>query len=273
MRQILWIPAILALLSAPVSADVLAVVDDADLTWDEVVMMIGGEENAAYLGIATAADAAEVLESWVREEVMVRAARAEGLESDPAVAFQIDQAVRQILLEAYMADVVEPLQVSQLEIENYVAEWYDTYTNSILAEHIVVTDGTLASSIRSQISAGADFNALAEQYSVGPSAGDGGSLGWITRGQSGFMSFDEAAFSLQPGEISDVVETGAGFHIVRVLDVEPLDPVPTVEEVTEFVGMEMMQKVQEEAIMGLVEELRASHSVQLFPERLLQHLE
>lgn len=273
MRLSSWILGILTVLALQASADVLATVDDAELTWDDVVRMIGGEENAQYLGVADATAASEVLESWVREEVMVRAAETAGLESDPEVAFMIEQAVRQILLEAYMAEIVEPLQVSQLEKENYVAEWYDTYTKSINAEHIIVADANLANSILAQLQGGADFAQLAAQYSIGPSAEEGGSLGWITRGQSGYMSFDEAAFALEAGGMSGVVETGAGFHIIRVLEVEPLSPVPTQEEVTEFVGMELEQVLQEEAIMSRVEELRASHTVQLFPDRLLQHLE
>jgi peptidyl-prolyl cis-trans isomerase C len=273
MRFFLLIMIALTVPASQATADVLATVDDSELTWDDVVRMIGGEENAQLLGVTTSTAATEVLESWVREEVMVRAATASGLESYPDVAFLIEQAVRQILLEAYMAEIVEPLQVSQLEKENYVAEWFDTYTKSIHAEHIIVADENLANSLLAQVQGGADFAQLAFQYSIGPSAGEGGSLGWITRGQSGYMSFDEAAFALEPGEISGVIETRAGFHIIRVLEVEPLDPVPTLEEVTEFVGMELEQAMQEEAIMDKVEELRATHAVQLFPDRLLLHLE
>ena len=273
MRHSLLIIAFFAVFASQASADVLATVDDNDLTWEDVVRMIGGEENAQLLGVTTTTEASEVLESWVREEVMVRAAIASGLESDPDVAFLIEQATRQALLEAYMAEIIEPLQVSQLEKENYVAEWYDTYTKSINADHLIVLDENLANSILAQLQGGADFNELAVQYSIGPSAGEGGSLGWITRGQSGYMTFDEAAFTLEPGEISGVIETAAGFHIIRVLEVEPLNPVPTVEDVTEFVGMELEQIVQEEAILNRVDELRATHAVQLYPDRLLLHME
>jgi len=273
MRPFLHVlTAALTLLAGSAAADVLATVDDADLTWMEVVMMIGGEENAPYLGITSTADASEVLESWVREEVMVRAAVASGLESDPDIAFLIDQATRQILLDAYMGELVSDVHVSQLEKENYVDEWFETYTITIHARHIIVDSAVLANSILAMARGGSDFQDLAREYSMGPSGENGGDLGWITRGQSGYMEFDEAAFTLPVGGISSVVETGAGFHIIQVVEIEDLSPAPTVGDINEFVGMELDQILQEEVILEKVEQLRATHSVQLFPDRLLQHL-
>ena len=260
------------ILPAAASADVLATVDDASLTWEEVLYMIGGEANIPYLGITSEAGAAEVLQSWVREEVLVQAAEAAGMESDPDVAMLLEQARRQILLEAYMADLVSDLQPSRLEVENYVEEWLSTYRKSAHVRHIVLGSRTTAATILARLSTGADFAAMAQEYSIGPSGADGGDLGWITRGQSGYMSFDEAAFSLAPGEISEVVETGAGYHIIKVEDTEPITPEPSVSDIQQVVEMELTQAMQEEAIMAEVEALELNHSVSIYPERLLDHL-
>jgi len=271
MRRIFLIALILAL-PGTIPAQVLATVDDAQLTWEDVVSMIGGVQNVPYLGITSESTAAEVLQSWVREEVLVRAAMSAGLESDPEVQQLLEQAERQILLEAYMSDIVAGLQPSQLEIENYVDEWLSTYRKSAHVRHIVVDDLNLANSILARVRAGTDFASLAQEYSIGPSGPDGGDLGWITRGQTGYMNFDEAAFRLGAGEVSDVVETGAGYHIIKVLDTRPLSPEPTVQEISQVVAMELTQVMQEEAIMSRVEDLELNHEVQLYPERLLEQL-
>jgi parvulin-like peptidyl-prolyl isomerase len=255
-----------------VSAQVLATVDDAQLTWEDVLYMIGGEQNVPYLGITSEASATDVLQAWVREEILVRAAKSAGLESDPEVRQLLEQAERQILLEAYMSDIVAGLQPSQLEIENYVDEWLSTYRKSAHVRHIVVDDLNLANSILARVRAGSDFAALAQEYSMGPSSTNGGDLGWITRGQSGYMAFDEAAFRLSEGEISDVVETGAGYHIIKVIETEPLTPEPTADEIKQVVAMELTQVMQEEAIMSRVEELEGGHQIQLYPGRLLEQL-
>ncbi|MCK4506175.1 MAG: peptidylprolyl isomerase [Candidatus Aegiribacteria sp.] len=272
MRFILIIT-ILLLFTAASSADVLATVNSTSLSWDDIVQMIGGEQNAQYLGITSLATADEVLHSWVREEIMVLAAESNDLESIPEVAYAIEQARRQILLEVYMNDIVSGLQPSQLEIENYVDEWLDTYMKSIHARHIIVQDIDLANSLLARLRAGSDFATLAQEYSIGPSGVDGGDLGWITRAQSGYMSFDEAAFRLPEGGISDIVETGVGYHIIKTVEIQPLSPEPTVSEITQVVAMELTQSMQEEAVMEQVESLETQYTVATYPERLLQHLE
>lgn len=270
--RIVFFAALMLALPGSILAQVLATVDDAQLTWDDVLYMIGGEQNVPYLGITSEASAVEVLQSWVREEILVRAAMDAGLESDPDISMLIEQAERQILLEAYMSDLVAGLQPSQLEIENYADEWLSTYKKSAHVMHIVVDDRNLANSILARVRAGSDFAALAQEYSMGPSAANGGDLGWITRGQSGYMAFDEAAFRLGEGEVSDVVETGAGYHIIKVVETEPLSPEPSEDEIKQVVAMELTQVMQEDAIMSRVEELEVGHQIQLFPERLLEQL-
>lgn len=273
MRFVVVFITLLLIIPAVSLAEVLATVDDASLTWDDILQMIGGEENVQYLGITSEANAIEVLESWVREEIMIRAAEKSGFESDPAVAAAIEQARRQILLEVYMGDIVSGLQPSQMEIENYVNEWLDTYKIRIHARHIIVQDENLANSLLARIRAGSDFAALAQEYSLGPSATDGGDLGWILRGQSGYMYFDEAAFRLNEGTISDVIVTGAGYHIIKVIETQPLSPEPSDEEIHQVVAMELTQAIQEEAILEQIEELEIQYTVQLYPDRLLQHFE
>lgn len=264
--------ALILLIPVTASADVIASVDDVTLTWDDVLSMIGGEENVQYLGISTEVTAVEVLQSWVREEIMVQAAENSGLDSNPVVRELLEQARRQILLEAFMANIVEGMQPSQLEIENYANVWLSTYRKSAHIRHIIVQDVNLANSLLARIRAGSDFAALAQEYSIGPSGVDGGDLGWITRGQSGYMSFDEAAFRLEDGEVSNVVETGAGFHIIKVVETQILTPEPGVEEVQQVVTMELTQVMQEEAIMAELDILEMNHDIVLYPERLLEHL-
>jgi peptidyl-prolyl cis-trans isomerase D len=74
-----------------------------------------------------------------------------------------------------------------------------------------------AEEVLQRLNAGADFNEVAEQVSDDPTSETGGDLGWVTRGRQ-VEGFDEAAFVLQPGDTSEVVETAFGFHIIRVDD-------------------------------------------------------
>lgn len=75
----------------------------------------------------------------------------------------------------------------------------------------------LASELKRRIEEGADFAELARQFSEGPSAKKGGSLGWVSRGQM-VPEFDELIFSLSPDEIGGPIRTQFGVHIAQVLD-------------------------------------------------------
>ncbi len=71
--------------------------------------------------------------------------------------------------------------------------------------------------IRDKLNEGEDFAELAKEYSEGPSAPNGGNLGFFGKGMM-VKSFEDAAFALMPGEISEVIETQFGYHIIKVLE-------------------------------------------------------
>jgi peptidyl-prolyl cis-trans isomerase C len=74
--------------------------------------------------------------------------------------------------------------------------------------------------IQAKLKKGEDFGALAKEFSEGPSSAKGGDLGWFERGRM-VKPFEEAAFALKPGEVSNVVETPFGYHLIEVTDKRP----------------------------------------------------
>ncbi|SDY45848.1 foldase protein PrsA [Evansella caseinilytica] len=86
------------------------------------------------------------------------------------------------------------------------------------ARHILVSDEETALELIEKINDGDDFAALAEEYSTDTSSAvNGGELGFFSRGTM-MPAFEEAAFSLESGELSDPVETAYGYHIIEVTD-------------------------------------------------------
>jgi parvulin-like peptidyl-prolyl isomerase len=89
------------------------------------------------------------------------------------------------------------------------------------ASHILVATQAEAEAIQQEIEAGADFAELAVLYSMDLSTRPaGGDLGWFARGTLTMPSVEEIIFQMQPGEISDVIASELGFHIVQLVGLE-----------------------------------------------------
>jgi peptidyl-prolyl cis-trans isomerase C len=184
---------------------------------------------APFVGFANAPESVRSLaELWVDYTAL-----ALGLGEDPFLA-ELDlspvreQQVRQRRILA-LRDRVIQVDTSFTEEELRARFTQDDPTLEVRARHILLrtspeataaerdTVRAVIETLRSRILGGESFEQLAIAYSVDATAADGGDLGFFTRGQM-VPAFEEAAFSLEPGEVSEVVETEFGFHIIRVED-------------------------------------------------------
>lgn len=90
-------------------------------------------------------------------------------------------------------------------------------TTSVKASHILVNTKAEANLIKSKIDNGESFEALAKKYSKCPSGQEGGNLGYFERGQM-VPEFEDAAFDLPVGKVSEPVHTQFGWHLIKVYD-------------------------------------------------------
>ncbi len=258
-------------LAAAAPAEVLAQVDSDILTWEELLEQAGGEEALHYMGIASESEAGQILDAWVRERLVLIAARASGVDRRPEVEKAITKAVERVLIEAYIGDALEGIQVSRLEVENYLDIWGETYSREYRVRHILLDNPTLAASVLSRLTGGESFESLAVNFSSCPSSQEGGQLGWVRRGMTS-STFMEAVCSLEPGRVSGVVETAAGFHLIELLEVKDLATPPDQRQMVQLAGEELLASRQEEALMGLLRSLESEHAVVTYPQRLLDRL-
>ncbi|MCP5514555.1 MAG: peptidyl-prolyl cis-trans isomerase [Spirochaetales bacterium] len=83
------------------------------------------------------------------------------------------------------------------------------------ASHILIKDRRLAEELLKKIKQGANFEALAREYSTCPSKSKGGDLGWFGPGQM-VKPFEDAVKKTGAGSVSDVISTQFGYHIIKV---------------------------------------------------------
>jgi peptidyl-prolyl cis-trans isomerase D len=174
-----------------------------------------------------------------------------------------------------VSKIGEGIQVSHDDLVAYYDQHRDQYRTpeQVKVSHILIKtplpgpDGKVdekgvteaqhrAEDLLKQIKAGANFEELAKKYSEDPgSAKEGGSLGFIQRGRT-VPEFEKAAFSLPKGQISDLVKSSYGFHIIRVDDkqeahMKTLDEVKDeIEPVLKQQKAQQMAQKQAEALLS-----------------------
>ncbi|HTP07122.1 MAG TPA: peptidylprolyl isomerase, partial [Anaerolineae bacterium] len=90
------------------------------------------------------------------------------------------------------------------------------------ARHILVNSQAVAQALLEQIHGGSDFGQLAQQASLDTTTrANGGDLGWFPRGKLVAKELEDAAFALQPGQVSEVIQSALGYHIVQTLERDP----------------------------------------------------
>lgn len=107
--------------------------------------------------------------------------------------------------------LAEDIEVTDEEIEKR----YDRSKVEIDAQHILVADEETAKEVKSKLDDGEDFGELAAEYSMDGSAQDEGNLGYFTAGDM-VAEFENAAYDMEAGDVSEPVETEHGFHIIKV---------------------------------------------------------
>ena len=116
--------------------------------------------------------------------------------------------------------------------------------------------------IQQKLNKGEDFAALAKEFSEGPSKNNGGDLGYFQRGQM-VKSFEDAAFALKTEEVSDIVETQFGFHIIKVIDKKPEKTV-AYENVKEDLAQHLKQEKTNQEVKIYIQKLREKSKIEKF---------
>ena len=142
---------------------------------------------------------------------------------------------RDLLISRFVETTFVPnALVSESEIRDFYDKSQDKFkrAETVKASHILIGVDNSASAddrkkarekaekLRKELSGGADFAVLAKGNSTCPSSQQGGDLGFFGKGQM-VPEFEKTAFALKPGEISDVVETQFGYHIIKLTEKKP----------------------------------------------------
>lgn len=210
----------------------------------------------------------ELLESMIDLELLAQGARASGFKVEET---EIDDRLNQMVesagdrgefelwmeLNGYTQETLRTALVKEIEAAWMVATIADQVPESaeqVHARHILVASEAEAEGLRAQLQDGFDFNLLARQYSIDASTRPaGGDLGWFPKGFLLWPEVETAVFTLQPGEISTVVKSKIGYHILEIIERED-----------HLMAYSVRQALREQAVERWLSMERASADIQTF---------
>ncbi len=204
----------------------------------------------------------EMLDTMVIRELILQQAAKDGIDKSAEVAEKLEDLKKRVVVEAFLKKKVESeSKVSDEDLKKFYEQNKDKFKadEQIKASHILVKGEKEAKDVLAQIKAGGNFEELAKKNSVDSSASKGGDLGWFGKGTM-VPAFEKAALALKDGQVSDVVKSDFGFHIIKLTGKRPAGVRPF-EEVKEQIKGAIMPGKQQEVFQKIKEELKKSAKI------------
>jgi len=201
------------------SSEVVATIGGEPVVWGEVRQLLAPS-------VESAADKSrrERLDDFIDSRIMTDKARTAGLLQDTALQQRLNEFRKTRLVKLRRAQLSEAKEPTEAELRGFYTQNRDRIAipESRKIQMIVVQTQEEAGEIKNRIESGEmTFYEAAAEYSIHPNAKmDLGELGWVAKG-SGFPGLDQVTFALKVDEIGGPVESPAGWHLVRALEIRP----------------------------------------------------
>ncbi len=208
---------------------------------DEVIAVVNGsplteEDFQAYaklrIGVRPgpnlpADKRAELMEELINRELIYQQTLAEGFDKSPEIQRMIHEQIRNILTSERIKKLLDETPVSEAELQRiYQEQVSQPAAMEYRARHILLKTEDEAKQVIAELNKGADFVELAKTRSIGPSAVEGGDLGWFALNQM-VQPFANAVAKLKPGQYSKrAVQTKYGWHVILLEETREVQPPP-----------------------------------------------
>jgi peptidyl-prolyl cis-trans isomerase C len=216
----------------------------------------------------------EFLEELVNDNLLYQEAIRKGLNNDREVQRVIEEAKKKILIAKLLKDQVDDsIKITDEDVKQYYDEHHEKYmTPEIMrVSHILVPTKEEAEKILAEINQGSGFEDVARAKSVDPTAQRGGDVGYFPKGQL-MPEFEAGCDNLKVGDISGVVKTKLGYHIIKLTDRRKPELRP-IEQVKENIKAELRTVKRQSIFNELIEKLRKETPVKIDEKALSEAIE
>jgi len=206
----------------------------------------------------------QFIENLVVNDLLYAEGTQAGYDKDPEITRQVDDLRRRLVVQRVMRKYQAPSAVTDEQVKAQYDQNPALYsTSQVHASHILVKDEDSARQLLAEVKAHPEkFADLAREKSTDTvSAKKGGDLGTFSPGRM-VPEFDKVAFALKPGEISDVVKTQYGYHIIMVTERKDGEPRPF-DQVKEHIRAALRNKMVQDQVQGHLDELKKTADLKI----------
>jgi len=246
------------------NSKVLATIDDEKITINEFNKELDKIPINMKMMVATQSGKKNYLEKIIMKKLLLREARKENIEKDSEFQERLKEVKEQLIIESLLKKKINvDAQISEEDLKQYYEKNKETFKRDreINTRHILLNTENEARQIKDKILKGEDFAELARRYSIDPSAkATGGEIGFHPKGTL-LPEYEEAAFKLKKvGQVSDIVKTKFGYHIIKLEGIRPPSYVPY-EEVKDFIKQKIAQEKQAQALEKYITNLKSTAKI------------
>jgi foldase protein PrsA len=186
-----------------------------------------------------------------------------------ASGYTVEDLKKELVTQVQLDKLIAPqIKVTDEDIKKYYDENKESFATDeqVRASHILVDTKEEAEAIVKQLKEGADFAKLAKEKSKDTvSAANGGDLDYFSKGQM-VPEFEEAAFNTPVGQISDIVKSQYGYHIIKVTDKKPAGT-PTFEEKKEDIRETLTAQQRSQKAQAYIQDLKSKAKIENYLEK------
>lgn len=206
----------------------------------------------------------ELLESMIVREIVFQDAQKQGLEKTPEFQERLDEVKKKLLVEMDLKKKLDAeIKLSDEDLKKVYEQYKEKFKTGeqVRASHILVKDEKTAQDVEAQLKKGDKFDELAKKYSTDSSAAKGGDLGWFDKGKM-VPEFEKAAFSMTEGQVSGIVKSNFGYHIIKLTGKRPAGYAPF-DEVKDQIKAAVMPTKQQEVFLKIKTDLKKGAKVEI----------
>lgn len=248
--------------------NVLAKIENIEITRQKMLQVMRNLPQQQAMEVSTEAGRRKLLDELVAGELLYLDAVEQKLDQDEEYLATLEEARRGLLQRYAIQKLLGSIQATTEEMTAFYEQNKEHFSSSesVSARHILVDNEDLAKSIKTEIENGLDFSEAAKKYSTCPSKENGGDLGTFEKGRM-VPEFEKAAFELEIGQMSDLVKTQFGYHLI-VVDAKLPQGTKTIDEVQSQLRQMVSEQKQGEVYYSKLDELKSKYTVEINEEAL-----